>query len=65
MKALLIIPSSLLLLSCAATESGSGLGFWVKDKPYRGTLDKNINNVNPYWQCVNSNFANILDCNKK
>ena len=29
------------------------------------SLDKNKNNVSPYWQCVNSTFANILDCNKK
>ena len=27
-------------------------GFWVKDKPFRGSLQKNKNHVRPYFQCV-------------
>lgn len=27
-------------------------GFWVRDKPFRGSLQKNKNHVRPYFQCV-------------
>jgi len=64
MKTILIISTSLLLLSCAATESGSGKGYWVNAKPLRGTREANRDYKKPYWQCVN-NLTNILDCNKK
>ena len=30
------------------------IGFWVNEKPYRGTLKRNKNHVHPYWQCVES-----------
>ena len=30
-------------------------GYWVSEKPYRGTLRANRDHVRPYWQCVNLN----------
>tara|TARA_R100000656_G_scaffold122807_1_gene98701 strand:- start:517 stop:714 length:198 start_codon:yes stop_codon:yes gene_type:complete len=65
MKTILIISTSLLLLSCATTESGSEKGYWIKEKPLRGTREANRNHKSPYWQCVGNNLTNILDCNKK
>jgi len=65
MKTILIISTSLLLLSCATTESGSDKGYWIKEKPLRGTREANRNHKSPYWQCVGNNLTNILDCNKK
>jgi len=42
----------ILISGCSAPEVK--YGFWVKEKPYRGTLEKNKNHVRPYWQCVES-----------
>ena len=63
MKAL--IPICLLLLGCAAVESESEQGYWINEKPFRGTIPANKNNKRPYWQCVSNSQTNILDCNKK
>ena len=47
-----------LMLICACTKSPDAIkgieemGYWDNDKPYRGTLEKNKNNANPFWQCV-------------
>ena len=41
-----------LLLTGCSTVSEVSLGYWVKERPYRGTLEKNRNHLNPYWQCV-------------
>ena len=65
MKIILTISLSLLLFSCAAVESETEKGYWINDKPFRGTIKKNKNNKRPYWQCVSNNLKNILDCNKK
>ena len=35
-----------------SVASTTKFGYWVDEKPYRGTLEKNRNNVLPYWQCV-------------
>ena len=46
------------MLICACTKSSDTIkgnkemGYWENDKPYRGTLEKNKNNANPFWQCV-------------
>jgi hypothetical protein len=40
-----------LLFGCSAASEVK-LGFWVNEKPYRGTLEKNKFHVRPYWQCV-------------
>jgi len=45
-----------ILLSGCSAASEVKLGFWVDEKPYRGTLEKNRNNIKPYWQCV-ENFT--------
>jgi len=39
-------------ISGCSPISEVNLGFWVDEKPYRGTLEKNKNHVRPYWQCV-------------
>ena len=28
------------------------MGYWEADKPWRGTVEANKFNKNPYWQCV-------------
>ena len=51
---------SLLILAvvfslCACTSGGMGnYGYWVNEKPYKGTSDKNKFFTNPYWKCVNT-----------
>ena len=48
---LLILAIAFLLSAC--TSGGmDNLGYWVNEKPYRGTLDKNKFHITPYWQCV-------------
>ena len=41
-----------LLIGCTTKLSTQEMGYWEDDKPYRGTLEKNKNNANPFWQCV-------------
>ena len=64
MKAFLVIPFCLMLLSCAAVESESEKGYWIDAKPFRGTIPANRNNKRPFWQCVENNLTNTLDCKK-
>jgi len=40
------------IISGCSAVSEVELGYWVDEKPYRGTLEKNRNHVRPYWQCV-------------
>tara|TARA_Y100001951_G_scaffold96737_1_gene95727 strand:+ start:171 stop:314 length:144 start_codon:yes stop_codon:yes gene_type:complete len=41
-------------------------GFWVNEKPYRGTLERNKTHVHPYWQCVELNEPyNNKKCEEK
>ena len=49
-----ILMFALILTGCSTSTATSAdkLGYWVDGKPYRGTLEKNRNNVHPYWQCV-------------
>ena len=46
-----LIMVALLLTGCSAVSEVS-LGYWVDERPYRGTLGKNKFHVKPYWQCV-------------
>ena len=51
----LLVFMALWSLCACASSSNKGaeeLGYWVDEKPYRGTLDKNKFHVRPYWQCV-------------
>ncbi|MCH2507434.1 MAG: hypothetical protein MK035_03010 [Dehalococcoidia bacterium] len=61
MKALLIIPACLLLLSCSSTDN-SGMGFWIDHKPLRGTIEANRENVRPYRQCVDEETFKNINC---
>ena len=47
MKALLVL--TIFISSCASIER---LGYWVDDKPLRGTREATKFNTHPYWQCV-------------
>ena len=50
--------SSLFIASCAAAPEN--LGYYVDDKPYKGTREFNREYVRPFWQCV---FMNMnIDC---
>ena len=43
----------LMLIGCSnKSTSSQELGFWVNEKPYRGTLEKNKFHIRPYWQCI-------------
>jgi len=55
MKLLILI---FLLSSCAAAPLN--LGYYVDDKPYRGTREFNREYVRPFWQCVFQNTN--IDC---
>ena len=48
----LLILAIVFLLSACVSGVMDNLGYWVNEKPYRGTLDKNKFHVHPYWQCV-------------
>jgi len=62
MKAFLIISTCLLLLSCAATESESEKGYWINDKPFRGTTKPNRDYKRPFWQCVDEKTFKNIKC---
>jgi len=55
MKLLILI---FLLSSCAAAPLN--VGYYVDDKPYRGTREFNRDYVRPFWQCVFQNTN--IDC---
>jgi len=38
-----------------ACTTPSKVGYWEDDKPWRGTIQANKFNKNPYWQCVGFN----------
>ena len=40
------------IISGCSTVSEISLGYWVDERPYRGTLEKNKFHLKPYWQCV-------------
>jgi len=40
------------IISGCSTVSEISLGYWVDERPYRGTLEKNKFHIKPYWQCV-------------
>jgi len=46
-----LILMGVIISGCSAVSEVE-LGYWVDEKPYRGTLEKNRNHVRPYWQCV-------------
>ena len=39
--------------SCASGDIGN-YGYWIDEKPYKGTSDKKKFYTHPYWQCVNT-----------
>ena len=51
MKSLMVI--SFLVASCSAGPSN--IGYYVDDKPYKGTREFNREYVRPFWQCVFNN----------
>ena len=53
----LLILLTLLCFSCSPVPE-TKTGFYVDDKPYKGTRKHNRDYVRPYWQCVDM-FKNI------
>jgi len=45
----ILIIYSFIANACTTTQSK---GFWQSDKPWKGTIEANRFNKNPYWQCV-------------
>tara|TARA_Y100000590_G_scaffold434256_1_gene552267 strand:+ start:305 stop:505 length:201 start_codon:yes stop_codon:yes gene_type:complete len=54
----ILIIWSFIANACSATPQN--LGYWIDDKPLRGTIGANKDYVRPYWECVND----TLDCNE-
>lgn len=54
----IIMASSLFIASCAAAPEN--LGYYVDDKPFKGTREFNREYVRPFWQCVFNNMN--IDC---
>ena len=54
----ILMASSFLISSCAAAPEN--LGYYVDDKPLRGTREYNRDHVRPFWQCVFNNMN--IDC---
>ena len=61
LKVTLIILLGLASLSCAS-PGDSGLGFWIDDKPFKGTIKANKNNIHPYRQCVDGKTFKNIKC---
>ena len=48
---ILVIVSS--LSACASGGMGN-YGYWVNEKPFKGTREATKFNTHPYWQCVSN-----------
>ena len=46
-----LILMGVIISGCSAVSEVE-LGYWVDEKPYRGTLEKNKFHLKPYWQFV-------------
>jgi len=57
MRILLIL--TIFLSSCAGIER---LGYWVDDKPLRGTREATKFNKHPYWQCIDTFSRHNKEC---
>ena len=53
-----------IVFSLCACSSIERLGYWVDDKPLRGTREANKFNKHPYWQCVGPVWSthNLKEC---
>ena len=60
LKAIPIVLLGLTSLSCSSGDSG--LGFWIDDKPFKGTIEANKENIHPYRQCVDENTFKNINC---
>ena len=49
---LLILIMVFLLCACTSGVMGK-YGYWINEKPYSGTTDRQKFYKKPYWQCVN------------
>ena len=61
LKAIPIVLLGLANLSCAS-PGDSGLGFWIDDKPFKGTIEANKENIHPYRQCVDEKTFKNINC---
>jgi|TARA_Y100000034_G_C6846495_1_gene383503 hypothetical protein len=60
LKVTLIILLGLASLSCSSGDSK--MGYWIDDKPLRGTIRANKENVHPYRQCVDEETFKNINC---
>ena len=51
---LLILVVVFSLCACASIER---LGYWVDDKPLRGTREATKFKTHPYWQCIENAWS--------
>ena len=56
----ILIIYSFIANACATPDTK---GYWVDDKPFRGTIEANKFNKNPYWQCIKFN-RNVPNCDE-
>jgi len=45
-----------------ACASPSKIGYWQDDKPWRGSIQANRENVHPYRQCVDEETFKNIKC---
>ena len=50
LRVILIISLGLISLSCSG--GNQNMGYWIDDKPLRGTIGANKDYVRPYWECA-------------
>ena len=48
--------------ACATPQN---LGYWIDEKPLRGTIGAKKDYVRPYWNCVGLFINDTLDCREK
>ena len=53
----IVLPLLILIVFSACTSNDTvfeRLGYWVDEKPLRGTREATKFNKHPYWQCVSN-----------
>ena len=63
LRVILIISLGLISLSCSGGNQNRG--YWIDEKPLRGTIGAKKDYVRPYWNCVGSFINDTLDCREK
>ena len=51
-----------ILGSCTTIVPNEQYGFWVDERPWRGTRLDNRNYIKPYRQCIDKETLNNINC---